>query len=82
LKIGGEYRLRYIGLRNWQKFAVEMRLDEDLLTERIRAMAALLPDHAASIQKELETSGLLHGTITRLTQRVQGRAALCQRLVP
>ena len=81
MKIGGEYRLRYIGLRNWQKFAAEMRLDEGLLMERIRAMAALVPDHAASIQKELETSGLSHGTITRLTQKLQGRAALCQRIV-
>jgi serine/threonine-protein kinase HipA len=81
MKIGGEYRLRYIGLRNWQKFAVEMHLDEGLLTERIRAMAALLPDHAASIQKELETSGLSHGTITRLTQKLQRRAASCQQIV-
>ena len=81
MKIGGEYRLRYISLRNWQKFAVEMRLDESLLTERIRAMAALLPDHAASIQKELETSGLSHRTITRLTQRLQRRAASCQQIV-
>jgi hypothetical protein len=56
-------------------------LDEGLLMERIRAMAALIPDHAASIQKELETSGLSHGTITRLTQKLQGRAALCQRIV-
>ena len=81
MKIGGEYRLRYIGLRNWQKFAVEMHLDEGLLMDRIRAMAALLPDHAAPIQKELETSGLSHRTITRLTQRLQRRAASCQQIV-
>jgi serine/threonine-protein kinase HipA len=81
MKIGGEYRLRYIGLRHWRKFAAEMRLDEGLLMDRIRAIAALLPDHAASIQKELETSGLSHGTITLLTQKLQRRAALCQQLV-
>ena len=81
MKIGGEYRLRYIGLRHWRKFAAEMRLDEGLLMDRIRAIAALLPDHAASIQKELETSGLSHGTFTLLTQKLQRRAALCQQLV-
>jgi serine/threonine-protein kinase HipA len=35
MKIGGEYRLRYIGLRNWKKFAVDLRLQEDWLIERI-----------------------------------------------
>jgi hypothetical protein len=46
-----------------------MRLDEGWLMERIRAMTEVLSDHAVSIQKELETAGLSHGTITRLTQK-------------
>jgi hypothetical protein len=82
MKIGGEYRLRYIGLRNWKKFAVDLRLQEGWLIERIRAMAASLPDHAATIQNELETSGLLHGTITRLARRLKARASSCEKLLP
>jgi hypothetical protein len=31
MKIGGEYRLRNIGLRNWKKFAVDLHLQEDWL---------------------------------------------------
>jgi HipA-like C-terminal domain len=59
MKIGGEYRLRNIGFRNWKKFALDLRLQEGLLIERIRAIAGSLPDHAATIQNELETAGLL-----------------------
>ena len=82
MKIGGEYRLRNIGLRHWQKFAVDLRLQEGWLIERIRAMAASLPDHAATIQNELETAGLLHGTISRLARRLKARASSCQKLLP
>jgi serine/threonine-protein kinase HipA len=82
MKIGGEYRLRNIGLRNWKKFAVDLRLQEGWLIERIRAMAGSLPDHAATIQNELETAGLLHGTITRLARRLKARASSCQKLLP
>jgi serine/threonine-protein kinase HipA len=81
MKIGGEYRLRYIGLRNWKKFAVDLRLQEDWLIERIRAMAASLPDQAATIQSELEAEGLLHGTITRLARRLTARATSCKKLL-
>jgi serine/threonine-protein kinase HipA len=81
MKIGGEYRLRNIGLRNWKKVAVDLRLQEDWLIERIRAMAASLPDYAATIQNELETAGLLHGTITRLARRLKARASSCQKLL-
>jgi serine/threonine-protein kinase HipA len=82
MKIGGEYRLRYIGLRNWKKFAVDLRLREDWLIGRIRAMAGSLPDHAATIQNELEAAGLLHGTITRLARRLKARASSCEKLLP
>jgi serine/threonine-protein kinase HipA len=82
MKIGGEYRLRNIGLRHWQKYAADLRLQEGWLIERIRAMAASLPDHAATIQNELETAGLLHGTITRLARRLKARASSCQKLLP
>jgi serine/threonine-protein kinase HipA len=82
MKIGGEYRLRNIGLRHWKKFAVDLRLQEGWLIERIRAMAASLPDQAATVQNELVTAGLLHDTITRLSRRLKARASSCQKLLP
>jgi len=50
-------------------------LDRQQWIRRIRVERALF------IQKELETAGLSHGTITRLAQKLQGRTALCQRIV-
>jgi serine/threonine-protein kinase HipA len=79
MKIGGEYRLSNIGLRNWQKFAAELRLNEGLLVDRLKTMAAALPDYAATTLKELESEGVSHVTITRLPDRLKARAALCQR---
>ena len=81
MKIGGEYRLRNIRLRHWKRFAADLRLDEAWLMERIRTMAASLPDHTTSIRNELEADGLSHITMTRLAQRLKARAASCMRLM-
>ena len=82
MKIGGEYRLSNIGLRNWQKFAAELRLNEGLLIDRLKTMAASLPNHAETTLKELESEGLSHVTITRLADRLKARADLCRRQLP
>ncbi len=81
MKIGGEYQLRNIGLRHWQKLATELRLDEEKLIDRIRAMAQAMPDQAAAIQKQIEEEGLSHVTITRLCKRLATRAVACQRIL-
>ncbi len=81
MKIGGEYRLRNIGARNWQKFAAEFRLDDAELWERIKVMAVSLSDHAAAVEKELESEGFSHVTIGRLAARVRTRAISCHRLL-
>jgi serine/threonine-protein kinase HipA len=79
MKIGGEYRLNNIGLRNWQKFAAELHLDEGLLVDRLKTMATSLANHAATTLNELESEGLSHVTITRLAEKLKTRANLCQR---
>jgi serine/threonine-protein kinase HipA len=81
MKIGGEYRLRNIRLRDWKRFATDLRLDEAWLMERIRTMAASFPDHETSIRNELEAEGLSHITMTRLAQGLKARAAACLRLI-
>ena len=81
MKIGGEYRLGNIGVRQWKRLAVELRLDEAKLIDRIRTMAQAMPDQASTIQKQLEAEGLSHLTITRLSRRLKARAVACQRLL-
>ncbi len=80
MEIGGEYRLRNIGLRHWQKLAAELRLDEWII-DRVRTMAQALPDQITTIQGQVEGQGLSHVTITRLCTRLKTRAAACQRLL-
>ena len=81
MKIGGEYRLRNIGLRHWQRLAAELRLDGAKLIDRIRVMAQAMPDQAAATQEQIEGEGLSHVTITRLSRRLRARAVSCQRLL-
>src|SRR5580658_1423257 len=81
MKIGGEYRLRNIGLRHWQKLAAELRLDEVTFIDRIRTMAQALPDQVTAIREQIEGQGLSHATITRLCTRLKTRVAACQRLL-
>jgi hypothetical protein len=81
MQIGGEYQLRNIGLRHWQRFATDLRVNEGWLMERIRTMAASVPDHATSIRNELEAEGVPHIAMTRLAQRLKARATSCLRLV-
>ena len=81
MKVGGEYRLRNIGLRHWQRLATELRLDETKLIDRIRAMAQAMPDQAATTQEQIEGQGLSHVTITRLYKRLATRAVACQRIL-
>ena len=81
MKIGGEYRLRNIGLRHWQKLTSALRLDEAKLLDRIRAMAQAMPDQAATIQEKIKGEGLTHITITKLCTRLKMRAVTCQRLL-
>lgn len=70
-----------MGPRHWQKLAAELCLDDAKLIHRIRAMAQALPDHAATVQKQIEEEGLSHVTITRLCTRLKARAVACQKLL-
>ena len=81
MKIGGEYRLRNIGLRHWQKLAAALRLDDARLIDRIRAMAQAMPDRAAAVREQIEGEGLSHVTITRVCRRLTTRAVACQKIL-
>jgi len=76
MKIGGEYRLSNISLRHWLRLAADVHTDPEPLVARTRVMAAGLPDLIATIQKEVETDGLSHRTISVLAQRLKSRAKL------
>jgi serine/threonine-protein kinase HipA len=81
MKVGGEYKLGLIGLRQWQKFACETRLNADELIARLRSMARQLPDEADDARKRAQTDGLDKAIIARLATRLIERAGECERML-
>jgi serine/threonine-protein kinase HipA len=81
MKIGGEYKLSQIGLRQWQKFAREARVDAGALIERLIDMAKQLPDEVATARKRAHEEGLDAAIIERLLAQLIERAARCQALL-
>ncbi len=81
MKIGGMYRLRYIGVKQWQELATEVRVDSDRLIARIQSLTDALPDHASTIRTRVEAEGLSHPFITKLTNELVARSAHCRSLL-
>jgi serine/threonine-protein kinase HipA len=81
MKIGGEYKLNQIGLRQWQKFAREMRIDAAELIESLVAMAKQLPDDVNAARARGREEGLKETIIDRLATQLVKRAGECQRML-
>lgn len=78
MKIGGEYRLRDIGLGEWRKLARDVRLDADALVGRIAAIAERMPDEARSVLARAKADGLGQPVVERLVARLGERALACR----
>src|SRR5271154_3387933 len=65
MKLGGEYKLWEIGVRQWQKLAKEVRLDEKEVLERVAAMAAAIPEQVAQTAARMREEGLKHAILGR-----------------
>jgi serine/threonine-protein kinase HipA len=82
MKIGGEYRLKQIGLRHWEKFARKAQINADALTARLVSMAKQLPDEVNATRKRAHEDGLKEVMIIeRLAAQLIDRAAECQRIL-
>jgi|SRR5579859_3355295 len=81
MKIGGAYRIRDIGIRQWQKLATELRLDEEQVVARIGAFVEAFPEHVSQIRKEMIAAGLTHPIINDLAQRFTDRSIQCRQLL-
>jgi serine/threonine-protein kinase HipA len=79
MKIGGEYKLGQIGLRQWQKFARRTRVNADELIERLASMARQLPDEATSASAAMREQGLDAAIVERLAGQLIERARACER---
>jgi serine/threonine-protein kinase HipA len=77
MKLGGEYRLRAIGPRQWHKLASELRLDPTRTRDRVRELATRIPDGAATVRRQAVESGLRHPVVEQLPVLLAKRAAQC-----
>lgn len=77
MKIGGAYRLRDVGPRQWMKLAAELRLDADALLQRLRDLATALPDTLSGICQAAAKDGLDHPLVERLAGALTDRARRC-----
>lgn len=80
MKIGGEYKLDQIGLRQWQKFAREARVNADELIASLASMAKQLPDEVNAARVRARGDGLNEAVIERLAAQLVERASECQRM--
>jgi serine/threonine-protein kinase HipA len=81
MRIGGEYKLNHVGLRQWQKFAREARVEPDGLIQRLTAMTAQLPHEANLVLEQVRKEGLDAAIIERLISQLIERADNCHRLL-
>ena len=81
MKIGGEYKLSLIGLRQWQKFAREVRVEADELIELLVSMAKQLPDEVNAARARAREEGLDEAIIERLATQLIERAGECERVL-
>jgi serine/threonine-protein kinase HipA len=79
MKIGGPYRIRSVGARQWRSLASELRLDGDRVVSRLADMAARLPDAAAAIGGRSGRAGLDRRFVERQADLLAARAAECGR---
>jgi serine/threonine-protein kinase HipA len=81
MKIGGEYGLRNIAARHWQRLATEAHQNPDELLANLRTTAEAMPDRVLRTQKRAKNDGLRHAIIDRLSERLIARAKECRRLL-
>ncbi len=81
MRIGGEYRLRYIRHRHWVRFAEESGLDEDSISADVRELTAQIPDAVADTCAEARADGFRSRFLKVFQQSITEHARYCQKVI-
>lgn len=81
MKLGGEYRLKYITRNNWEKLGREVRLAPEAVIGRVLSLAAKMEDATMEVSERVRKEGLRHKIVGRLTEVIVRRAENCARLL-
>jgi serine/threonine-protein kinase HipA len=77
MKVGGEYLVRKIGGRQWEKLAIQVRMRADEVISTATQIAERAPDVAHEVWRAVERDGLSHAILPRLADAVATRAKAC-----
>jgi serine/threonine-protein kinase HipA len=78
MKIGGTYRLREIGRRNWEKFAAENKISPKILHDRIGHLMDVMPHMCRTVAETLTREGITHSVVELLVQSIGERVSRCR----
>jgi serine/threonine-protein kinase HipA len=77
MRIGREYRLMSIGVRQWQKAGSELGLEEGQLLRRARALARAMGREIPTVAERMRSEGLSHPIVDKLSLALRERTRRC-----
>lgn len=77
MRVGTTYRIRDVGVRQWEACAKELGLESDMVVSRAREMAGQIPDRVRDIEQRVVTDGLDAGIVRRLSGLLQEHVRRC-----
>ena len=77
MKIGGEYRLRNIGVHAWRRLCAEVGADPALTLPRLSDLAARIAAATPILLERCHRQNLHHPTLDRLAAMLPARALAC-----
>ncbi len=81
MKVGGEYRLREISRRHWERESKELGVDREELVHRLADLAARIPDELSAVCADPALKALDSALPARLTDAVSEHASRCARIL-
>lgn len=77
MSIGGEYRMRFVERRHWERLADSIGADREALVGIVADVVERIPGTLREACTEASDQGLFHPVLDRLQQEVRKHAAAC-----
>ncbi|MGB2667400.1 MAG: type II toxin-antitoxin system HipA family toxin [Candidatus Acidiferrum sp.] len=78
MKIGGEYGLRTIARRHWERLAAGLGRDPVEFLDRVRAAAGSFPELVAETRRRIHEDGIRHPILDRLSEALTTWTTKCR----
>ena len=77
MKIGGEYRLRNIGVHAWRRLCAEVEVEPTSTLARLSDLAVHVGSVAPAVLERCHRQDLRHPILAQLTAKISARATVC-----